>query len=129
MEQLQFNKIISEIKLLTGKCENICVHSTGELKSLSLEEVVNRIEEAKSVLGDMDRLIQYELYHLIGMGDLNTCQILTLVSTLKYLLMFRPYLKPLASSTISLVEIPDNKECEYMCKTLNVKLTSVAGKI
>ncbi len=129
MDQLQFNKIISEIKLLIDRCGKICVHSTEELKSLSLEEVFNRIEEAKSIQGDMDRLFQYELYHLIGMGDLNTCQILTLVSNLKYLLMFRPYVKPLASSTINLVKIPDNKECEYMCKTLNVKLTSVAGKI
>lgn len=126
MENKTFNKIISSLDNIIEECNSTCVHSKEELENLTINEVNLKIAKAKELQGKVDKLAQADLYHIIGMGDLTDEQTLLLCKKVKYACMFRSYIKPLASSSITLVKIPDNEMHEYDCKITSLKLKNKA---
>lgn len=120
MKDNVFNRLISNVNKLIDRANAVCVHSTEELDTLTLSEVKSKINTARSIYGEVDKLLGTELYHLIGMSDLTKDQMVKLISRIRILSNFRPYLKPLASSNINITKIPD--DTEYKCTVSGLTL-------
>ena len=96
--------------------------TTESFCKLSINDALKLIENARVTLGKQDQFLQLELYHLLGMYDLNDQQMLAIAKLSRIIGKSRPWVKAIAMIDIKLLTIP--KHTEYKCKFLGIKLKS-----
>ena len=74
MLKKQFDGIIAQLDVLIAKCEECKISSPADFNALTIAEARKIIEKARAAKSDMDKVLQAELYHIIGMGNLSAAQ-------------------------------------------------------
>lgn len=120
MNNCKFGSALKNVNNLIDRANALCVHSAEELDCLTLAEVKAKINQARSLQGEIDKLLTAELYHIIGMSDMTKDQVFEFLSRVRILSNFRPYLKPLATSSINIIKIPE--DTEYKCTVSGLTL-------
>ena len=121
MLKKQFDGIISQIDTLIAKCEECKISSQAEFNALTIAEARKVIEKARAAKSDMDKVLQSELYHIIGMGNLSAAQEVQLCAKIKQYSSYRSYIKVICSYALPTTpKIPTN--ADYNCKVLKINL-------
>lgn len=118
----QYGHMMVKLKKLNQICKQNFKLTTEEFGNLSINEAINRVEQAKKMQATMDSIFQTELYHIIGMGDMDLYQETMFMEEIKELGSYRGYVKAIAFYKINpLPKIPE--ESSYKCKYLGIDLT------
>ena len=127
MEEKLFYKVTDKLNDLISSSEAHVIRSKEEFDNLSLKQLRTRIENAKKIISDMDIIMQVEMYHILGMGDLTMSQQSIFISKIKKLCSYRSYLKAIAGYQIqSTPTIPEKSN--YNCKVLGINLSKNIGE-
>ena len=129
MEKEKFNQIIRNYTKVVEECEEFINLFNGnfDLRELKVKDLEVLIEKARALQGKTNSILQSELYHLIGMGNLTPTQLAQLCAIVKKISSSRSYFKPVACYVLNkLPEVPDKSN--YKCNIAGVKLESVFTK-
>lgn len=129
MEKTQFNSIIENYTKVAEEAERFIELFNGDfdLNNLTIKDFKQLIDKARSLQKKTDQILQAELYHLIGMGNLTSTQTSKLCAIIKRISSSRSYFKPVAGYILNkLPEVPDKSS--YKCEIAGIKLNSVFTK-
>lgn len=86
MKQEQFNTIIKNIASL---CKQVKINrdelNKFDMRNLSKEKLSTLIDSSTQLMSDIDSILKSEFYHLIGMADLSSSQVVSLCKNIKEL--------------------------------------------
>lgn len=86
MKQEQFNTIIENIASL---CKQVKINrdelNAFDIRNLSKEKLLFLINSTAQLMSDIDSILKNEFYHLIGMADLSSSQVVLLCKNIKEL--------------------------------------------
>lgn len=86
MKQDQFNTIIKNI---TSLCKQVKINreelNKFDMRNLSKEKLATLIDSSTQLMSDIDSILKSEFYHLIGMADLSSSQVVSLCKNIKEL--------------------------------------------
>lgn len=107
MNQITFKNVVNNLDDMISKGEHVSQQFHDGVGGEAI------IGEARELQGKMDRVMQSELCHLIGMGDLTVSQNIQLVNRIKLLGEYRPVVKTVASLPQTNYKMSDIKESTY----------------
>ena len=112
---------ISECDTHLGKFKN-----EKDLYQLNINELVSLYEFCQNEQSKMDKILQTDLYHLIGMGEMSAAQSVYFLKHLKKYLSYRPNLKVLITGLTWVNTLPKfNESASYKLNELgNITLTT-----
>ena len=91
MEEKVFNKVMGNMNYVIKNCQEIDgAYHRNEINH-------RHLMKARSLQGDMDKILMKELYHIIGMGDLTIEQNNKFTKVVERLSCYRPVVKTVAS--------------------------------
>lgn len=102
MKNADYLTIIKDITNQINQCEsalaqyNSCSH---DLSKMVVKEVNTTISSCRKVQGKMDKFVSKDLYHIVGMANLNAAQTSKIMKLTKILLKYRNDIKFFASQT------------------------------
>lgn len=102
MEATVFNTIMKNLNDMTTKCQEIKAVAVGGIKplgALKVEEYNQIVTTAQQLHSKMDKIMQNEVYHIIGMGKMSMIQMSQFTSAVKKLGEYRTAIKSIASLT------------------------------
>ena len=67
--------------------------SSQDISKMMIEQINLTIASCREAQGEMDKFVTSDLYHLIGMADLNTAQTAKIIKLTKTLLKYRSDIK------------------------------------
>ena len=121
MLKSQFEKLLAQIDVLIKQCEECKISSSAEFDSLTINELRAKIAKAQEAQANMDKVLQIELYHIIGMGNLNAAQEVQLCAKIREYSSHRSYIKAICSYALPATpKIPT--KADYNCKVLKINL-------
>ena len=100
METVVFNTIMKNLDDMTTKCQEIkalALRGTEALRALKVEDYNSIITTAQQLHSMMDKIMQNEIYHIIGMGKMNVIQMSKFTASVKKLGECRTAVKSIAS--------------------------------
>lgn len=126
MKQEQFNTIIKNI---TSLCKQVEMNreelNKFDMRNLSKEKLVSLIDSSTQLMSDIDSILKSEFYHLIGMADLSSSQVVSLCKNIKELGKAEDLNKRNLTILTNLKNISTSlsSDSEYtLKKTINLKL-------
>ena len=129
MKQDQFNTIIKNI---TSLCKQVQVNreelNKFDMRNLSKEKLSSLIDSSTQLMSDIDSILKSEFYHLIGMADLSSSQVVSLCKNIKELGKAEDLNKRNLTILTNLKNISTSlsSDSEYtLKKTINLKLKAV----
>ena len=102
MEATVFNTIMKNLDDMTTKCQEIkavALGGTEALRALKVEDYNKIVTTAQQLHSKMDKVMQNEVYHIIGMGKMSMVQMSKFTSAVKRLGECRTAVKLIASLT------------------------------
>ena len=121
MLKSQFDALLAQIDVLIQQCEECKISSSAEFDNLTVSELRARISKAQEAQANMDKVLQIELYHIIGMGNLSAAQEVQLCAKIREYSSYRSYIKSICSYTLQPTpKIPT--KADYNCKVLKLNL-------
>lgn len=125
MVKEQFDNMMAQTIDLYNKCETIVVQcgKKSDFENLTIKQAKHCVDLARVLQSQQDKLLKNELYHVIGMGDLDAVQMSMFLKVIKNILKTRGMLKLISGYTVPTVG-EMKKESVYDCKVLNTKLKS-----
>lgn len=82
-----------------------------DISKMMIEQINLTISSCRAAQGEMDKFITSDLYHLIGMADLNAAQTAKIIKLTKTLLKYRSDIKFFAHQNT--IPIPQRKASSY----------------
>ena len=132
MKQDQFNTIIKNI---TSLCKQVQVNreelNKFDMRNLSKEKLSALIDSSTQLMSDIDSILKSEFYHLIGMADLSSSQVVSLCKNIKELGKAEDLNKRNLTILTNLKNISTSlsSDSEYtLKKTINLKLKAIQQK-
>lgn len=132
MKQDQFNTIIKNI---TSLCKQVQVNreelNKFDMRNLSKEKLSALIDSSTQLMSDIDSILKSEFYHLIGMADLSSSQVVSLCKNIKELGKAEDLNKRNLTILTNLKSISTSlsSDSEYtLKKTINLKLKAIQQK-
>ena len=132
MKQDQFNTIIKNI---TSLCKQVKINreevNKFDMRNLSKEKLSSLIDSSTQLMSDIDSILKSEFYHLIGMADLSSSQVVSLCKNIKELGKAEDLNKRNLTILTNLKNISTSlsSDSEYtLKKTINLKLKSIQQK-
>lgn len=129
MKQEQFNTIIQNI---TSLCKQVKINrdelNKFDMRNLSKEKLSSLIDSSTQLMSDIDSILKSEFYHLIGMADLSSSQVVSLCKNIKELGKAEDLNKRNLTILTNLKNISTSlsSDSEYtLKKTINLKLKAV----
>lgn len=126
MKQEQFNTIIKNIASL---CNQVKINreelNKFDIRNLSKEKLSSLIDSSTQLMSDIDSILKSEFYHLIGMADLSSSQVVSLCKNIKELGKAEDLNKRNLTILTNLKNISTSlsSDSEYtLKKTINLKL-------
>lgn len=129
MKNSEYQIIIKNINDQINECSaalseyNMCLR---DFTKMTMENINATILSCRKVNGLMDKFVKDDLYHIIGMGNLNAAQLSHIVRLTKTLLKYRTDIKFFAVQ--STITVPKRKECSTYNLSSGVKLVNKKGK-
>lgn len=129
MKNSEYQIIVRNINDQINKCDvalseyNICLR---DFAKMTMESVNETILTCRKLNGSMDKFIKDDLYHIIGMGNLNASQLSHIVKLTKILLKYRTDIK--FFSMQSTITVPKRKEFSTYNLSSGVKLVNKKGE-
>lgn len=132
MKQDQFNTIIKNI---TSLCKQVKINreelNNFDMRNLSKEKLSSLIDSSTQLMSDIDSILKSEFYHLIGMADLSSSQVVSLCKNIKELGKAEDLNKRNLTILTNLKSISTSlsSDSEYtLKKTINLKLKAIQQK-
>lgn len=132
MKQDQFNTIIKNI---TSLCKQVKINrdelNNFDMHNLSKEKLSSLIDSSTQLMSDIDSILKSEFYHLIGMADLSSSQVVSLCKNIKELGKAEDLNKRNLTILTNLKNISTSlsSDSEYtLKKTINLKLKAIQKK-
>lgn len=132
MKQEQFNTIIKNIASL---CNQVKINreelNKFDMRNLSKEKLSTLIDSSTQLMSDIDSILKSEFYHLIGMADLSSSQVVSLCKNIKELGKMEDLNKRNLTILNNLKNISTSlsSDSEYtLKKTINLKLRTIQQK-
>ena len=126
MKQEQFSTIIKNI---TSLCKQVKINrdelNNFDMRNLSKEKLSTLIDSSTQLMSDIDSILKSEFYHLIGMADLSSSQVVSLCKNIKELGKAEDLNKRNLTILTNLKNISTSlsSDSEYtLKKTINLKL-------
>ena len=125
MVKAQFDNMMAHAINLYNKCETIVAQGgkKSDFENLTIKQAKHLVDVARVLQSQQDKLLKNELYHIIGMGDLDAAQMSMFLKVIKNISKTRGMIKLISSYTVPTAG-EKNKESTYECKLLNIKLKS-----
>jgi hypothetical protein len=103
-----FTKIQSRLEARISRCELALsgIETTEDLKKLTIERALQLQQFCKQEESLMDKFVQSDLYHLIGMGQLTPPQMMKLTFLTRDWLAFRSTVKAIAMNLDKISQLP-----------------------
>ena len=132
MKQEQFNTIIKNIASL---CNQVKINreelNKFNIRNLSKEKLSTLIDSSTQLMSDIDSILKSEFYHLVGMADLSSSQVVSLCKNIKELGKMEDLNKRNLTILTNLKNISTSlsSDSEYtLKKTINLKLRTIQQK-
>ena len=132
MKQDQINTIIQNI---TSLCKQVKINreelNNFDMRNLSKEKLASLIDSSTQLMSDIDSILKSEFYHLIGMADLSSSQVVSLCKNIKELGKAEDLNKRNLTILTNLKNISTSlsSDSEYtLKKTINLKLKAIQQK-
>lgn len=108
MNKEVFTKIQTRLETRISKCAfTLCgIETTDDLKKLTIERAQHLQRFCKEEQAVMDKFVQSDLYHLIGMGKLTPPQMTKLTFLTRDWLAFRSTIKAIATNLDKISQLP-----------------------
>lgn len=121
MKTETFNNLITRIDKFIAQLEALRVASDKPSDTWTIAETNSFREKASVLQGQMDKHIQVDLYHIIGMGNLNARQLSIYMKRVKEMTAYRPMIH--AYTSIPAIKVPEvGKESKYTTAIGNIDL-------
>ena len=116
MKKEEFEIIITNLDEIITRCEEIATKASSKaLRTFPLKEVEIITNNARELQKKQDKILNTELYHIIGMGELSPAQEMVFLKLIKKLGATRSYIKSLANYIIPPIpEIPKKQIINVM---------------
>lgn len=126
MKKDQFNKLLKSINDLIVECQKTVFTSEDEINNTPYKIVRNRVQHSDILKSKMDKVVQSELYHVVGMSNLTASQMSTFISKIRSLLYYRPFIQYTANIPTGYTSL--SKKKEYKCTVLDIPLKKTLNK-
>ena len=129
MKNSEYQIIIKNINDQINECSaalseyNMCLR---DFTKMTMENINATILACRKVNGLMDKFVKDDLYHIIGMGNLNAAQLSHIVRLTKTLLKYRTDIKFFAVQ--STITVPKRNEFSTYNLSSGVKLVNKKGE-
>lgn len=124
MKQSEFARIINNLNQQIDNCEKSLAkynQYNKNITSMPIDGVNKTISSCRQVQTNMDKFIKNDLYHIIGMGNLNAVQMSKLTKISKKLMSYRSEVKLFAC--MKYIGIPNYTNKSEFVLSSGVKLT------
>ena len=127
MKNSEYQAIVSNISEQINNCESALAQYYSCLQDFSKMSIVNineTISSCRKAQGDMDKMVMSDLYHIIGMANLNAAQTSKIIKLTKTLLQYRSDVKFFANQNT--IAVPKRKDSKYKTSS-GVELVKLKG--
>lgn len=127
MKNSEYQAIVSNISEQINNCESAleqyysCSQDFSKMSIVNINETISSCRKAQ---GDMDKMVMSDLYHIIGMANLNAAQTSKIIKLTKTLLQYRSDVKFFANQNT--ISVPKRKDSKYKTSS-GVELVKLKG--
>ena len=128
MKPAEYQVIIEKISEQISQCESALLKynlNLQDINKMTVEDINTTISSCREMQQYMDKFVRDDLYHIIGMANLNAAQTSRIIKLTKELLEYRSDIKYFAGQSKIPVSIR-KKESVYKLSS-GVKLVNMKG--
>lgn len=128
MKLAEYQVIIEKISEQISQCESALLKynlNLQDINKMTVEDINTTISSCRKMQQSMDKFVRDDLYHIIGMANLNAAQTSRIIKLTKELLEYRSDIKYFAVQSKIPVSIR-KKESVYKLSS-GVKLVNMKG--
>lgn len=128
MKPAEYQVIIEKISEQISQCESALSKynlNLQDINKMTVEDINTTISSCRKMHQSMDKFVRDDLYHIIGMANLNAAQTSRIIKLTKELLKYRSDIKHFAGQSTIPVSI-GKKESVYKLSS-GVKLVNMKG--
>ena len=128
MKLAEYQVIIEKISEQISQCESALLKynlNLQDINKMTVEDINTTISSCRKMQQSMDKFVRDDLYHIIGMANLNAAQTSRIIKLTKELLKYRSDIKHFAGQSTIPVSI-GKKESVYKLSS-GVKLVNMKG--
>ena len=128
MKHSEYQSIIENISEQISQCESALSKynlNLQDINKMTVEDINTTISSCRKMHQSMDKFVRDDLYHIIGMANLNAAQTSRIIKLTKELLEYRSDIKYFAGQSKIPVSIR-KKESVYKLSS-GVKLVNMKG--
>ena len=128
MKHSEYQSIIENISEQISQCESALFKynlNLQDINKMTVEDINTTISLCREMHQSMDKFVRDDLYHIIGMANLNAAQTSRIIKLTKELLKYRSDIKHFAGQSTIPVSI-GKKESVYKLSS-GVKLVNSKG--
>ena len=127
MKNSEYQAIVSNISEQINNCESALAQyysCSQDFSKMSIMNINETISSCRKAQGDMDKMVMSDLYHIIGMANLNAAQTSKIIKLTKTLLQYRSDVKFFANQNT--IAVPKRKDSKYKTSS-GVELVKLKG--
>ena len=127
MKNSEYQAIVSNISEQINNCESALAQyysCSQDFSKMSIVNINETISSCRKAQGDMDKMVMSDLYHIIGMANLNAAQTSKIIKLTKTLLQYRSDVKFFANQNT--IAVPKRKDSKYKTSS-GVELAKLKG--
>lgn len=127
MKNSEYQAIVSNISEQINNCESALAQyysCSQDFSKMSIVNINDTISSCRKAQGDMDKMVMSDLYHIIGMANLNAAQTSKIIKLTKTLLQYRSDVKFFANQNT--IAVPKRKDSKYKTSS-GVELVKLKG--
>ena len=127
MKNSEYQAIVSNISEQINNCESALAQyysCSQDFSKMSIVNINETISSCRKAQGDMDKMVMSDLYHIIGMANLNAAQTSKIIKLTKTLLQYRSDVKFFANQNT--ISVPKRKDSKYKTSS-GVELVKLKG--
>lgn len=128
MKHSEYQIIVENLSKQIKQCETALSKynlNARDISKMTIKDLNESILSCRTVLSEMDKFVKADLYHIIGMADLNAAQISRIIKLTKELTSYRSDIKFVSGQDTILI-LKKKKESTYKLSS-GVKLVNRKG--
>lgn len=128
MKYLEYQIIVDNLSKQIEQCKTVLSKynlNTRDISKMTIKDLNESILSCRTAVSEMDKFVKNDLYHIIGMADLNAAQTSHIIKLTKELVSHRGDIKFIAGQNTILIP-KKKKESAYKLSS-GVKLVNREG--
>lgn len=128
MKYLEYQIIVDNLSKQIEQCKTVLSKynlNTRDISKMTIKDLNESILSCRTAVSEMDKFVKDDLYHIIGMADLNAAQTSHIIKLTKELVSHRGDIKFIAGQNTILIP-KKKKESAYKLSS-GVKLVNREG--